>query len=228
MQLLVLTGKLREDEDFIERLRQEGAGICIKISEYGKKEGDPLLPDGRYDAVILYKWGLEPEILQKFGNLELPVFVAGYGYRENYYEEIMCLEAGIADYFGEDTPAPIVLLRIQRILDLLKRDTGSFHYYHDLIEKEDRMDYRWKGEYLGLTPTEYRLLHLLLTEGPGMVEKERLLALIWKKQDEKTENACEAMIRKLRGKLSETTVMIRNYYGKGYGIQFDDSTECKV
>lgn len=150
--------------------------------------------------------------------LFVPLLVMGR--EDTYYEELLCLQQGADDYQKRDTPEPIVLLRIWRLIELCGAGTqgrgvmekGGFL---DLPEREQIHYGRWD---LGLTGREYQVMHWLLQDISDLIPRKRLLSLIWEGEGTRESRALDTVMKQLRRKLAVTPWRIETCYGKGYRL----------
>ena len=75
-----------------------------------------------------------------------------------------------------------------------------------------------KGQDVGLTPTEYRLL-LLLASNPGLAQgREQLLRMVWGAEPDMQTRTVDVHIQRLRTKLGTAGDMIETVRGYGYRL----------
>jgi two-component system phosphate regulon response regulator PhoB len=75
-----------------------------------------------------------------------------------------------------------------------------------------------KGQDVGLTPTEYRLL-LLLASNPGLAQgREQLLRMVWGAEPDMQTRTVDVHIQRLRTKLGSAGDMIETVRGYGYRL----------
>lgn len=195
--------------------RVPGDGELSRMVEVLKRGGE-------YEGVLLClePGDVETELLPALRQVcELPLAVAGSSLENTYYEELWCLEQGADDYFSLSMPVPIMLVRMQRLIQLYRGRTEAVRYWRGLEESVEAEDYLWQGKPLELTRTEYQVLSLLLHGRGEIVTREKLLARIWQREGEQESCVLPAMIRKLRKKLSPTPLRIVSCYGKGYRLE---------
>lgn len=216
MRLLVCTNRSADDEGIRQRLQRENVTVVFSEDDC--------------DAVLVCLDGQEDmfEVLAEVCRRSAcPVIVLGYQEPVTDYEEVRCLEMGADDYVGAGTSVTVLILRIQRMIRLYAGVSGTFHYWRGFLELEDRQDYEWQGEALGLTGREYYLFRMLLHNKEQMVLSERMMEEIWQRQDGTGKDVLNTMIRKLRKKLAGIPFRIENCYGRGYALKYDNSN-CNV
>lgn len=181
------------------------------------------------DAILVCMDGQE-DMFEKLSEIRrdrgCPVVAAGYDRSSSYYEEIRCLEMGADDYVPAGTLAPVLILRLERLIRLYHGETGAFRYRQGLVELTEQNDFVWQGDRLELTGKEYLLFRRLLRENGQTVSTEELLQL-WSRGEAAGRDVLNTMIRKLRIKCKETPFQIVNCYGRGYALKYD-SRKCNV
>lgn len=231
MKLLMMAWESEWNDNFEAALEEQSVQLTREWpGDLRGKQGEMLFArwsgelaaDGEYDAVVLC-------LAQNEGLLEylpglrkacaLPVVVTGSAAENSYFEELNCLEQGADDYFRTSMSVPIMIVRIQRLIQLYHGMKEAASYQAGLAELPEQEDYAWGGCRLGLTGTEYRVLHLLLHSREGVVTREKLLARVWRGDDASNDWVLTAMVRKLRKKLAATPIRIVSSYGKGYCIR---------
>jgi DNA-binding response OmpR family regulator len=78
------------------------------------------------------------------------------------------------------------------------------------------------GESLDLTPTEFRLLHMLALERGRVVTRDELLQALWGRRHTYRDRTVDVFVRKLRDKLdrrSPRRTFIQTRYGVGYRFE---------
>lgn len=219
------------EEEFVQLTRERPVALQGEQGEkFFARMSVELTEDGKYDAVVLCLAQNE-ELLELLPELRkvcaLPVIVTGSNVENSYFEELNCLEQGADDYFHTSMSVPIMIVRIQRLIQLYHGMREAVSYQGGLAEMPEQADYLWEGGQLGLTGTEYRILHLLFHSREGIVAREKILAKVWKGDDERNDWVLTSMIRKLRKKLAPTQVRIVSCYGKGYCVRVGGKSEEK-
>src|SRR4051794_21808351 len=78
------------------------------------------------------------------------------------------------------------------------------------------------GESLELTPTEFRLLHMLALERGRVVTRDELLQALWGRRHTYRDRTVDVLVRKLREKIDRRTpdhTFIHTRYGVGYRFE---------
>ena len=215
MRLRLVMDQYAGDDGIANALRQEHVFVTEQ--------------EDAYDAVLICLNGQE----DMFGRLSefrddhaCPIVVNGYDRNRSYYEEIRCLEMGADDYVPAGTLAPVLILRLERLIRLYRGETGAFRYRQGLVELTKQKDFVWQGDCLELTGKEYRLFQRLLRENGQIVSTGELMQL-WCQGEAAGKDVLNTMIRKLRIKCKDTPFRIVNCYGRGYALKYD-SRKCNV
>lgn len=140
--------------------------------------------------------------------------------------QILALNAGADVVLPKKTPALSVLAQI-RALTRCYRRLCPFYRENRVIRQEELMlDDGRKTVYLGkdkidLTPTEYKILYLLM-ENPGKVfSNDQIYQNIWKMEPIGAENTVAVHIRHLREKIEpdpKNPHYIQVVWGQGYKV----------
>jgi two-component system KDP operon response regulator KdpE len=229
MKLLLVQGKCSEGDVFAEEFEQESVLLdVVKVrdntfSKKGVKRLASKAGQSGAEAVVLVMTG-EKKLIELLPllvtSLRLPVFVIGNEETGDCEEEIACLTMGAGDYVLPTTPVPVMIVRLQRLIQLYHGICQPFSYQKGLVEQSGRRDYLWQSTPLGLTGKEYEILHILLHSREDVVPKEELLQHVWHKEAAQDSFVLTTMIRKLRLKLKHVPVEIVNHYGRGYSCRW--------
>jgi DNA-binding response OmpR family regulator len=135
------------------------------------------------------------------------------------------LEEHAEDYMVKPFNPPELIARVRRVLARMDNYTYT-------LESTTRIDERLlinfplreatvEGELVSLTPTETKLLYILVRNGGRIVTTEFLLNRIWPMQDAK-EDRLHVHVHRLRGKIEQdpnNPVYILAERGVGYSFQ---------
>lgn len=131
-------------------------------------------------------------------------------------DELCGFDCGADDYVTK--PFSMPLLR-KRIAAVLKRN-GNNHVYSDGFLKIDFDNYTaYAGEKrISFTPTEYKLLQILIQNSGSVLTRRMLLEKLWdNKNNFVDEHALTVNINRIRGKIEEgNRRYIKTVYGIGY------------
>ncbi|MEF3305026.1 response regulator transcription factor [Paenibacillus sp. GYB003] len=138
-------------------------------------------------------------------------------------DKIVGLEMGADDYLTKPFSLRELSARIRSLLRRLNRsdNDGSGHVLRrgDLTIHEDRLQVFKGAEELHLTPTEFKLLHLLASKPGRVYSRMQLLQHAFVEEFIVDERTVDSHISKLRRKLeggSRSSDYIQTVYGFGY------------
>jgi DNA-binding response OmpR family regulator len=137
----------------------------------------------------------------------------------------------VDDYITRPFSIDNLLMRIQRVR---QRNGGSHSAARrraivgdlqlDHVERQVTIE----GRQVNLTPTEYRLLKMLMQSPDKAVHKAELVEAIWKNRFYNDENVLRVTMRRLRSKIEldpSRPAYLVTVYGKGYKLVHRDHSE---
>lgn len=134
-------------------------------------------------------------------------------------DKIMGLTIGADDYITKPFKMPILHRRIEAALRKGRRTKERGLYNDGYLNIDfDKMTAQKAGEPLSMTPTEYRILRLLIANADRVLTKGVLLEKIWDQGGNFVdEHAVAVNINRLRKKLEDSEhSYIKTLYGMGY------------
>src|SRR5262249_26521309 len=84
------------------------------------------------------------------------------------------------------------------------------------------------GQALALTPTEFRLLRLLVRGAPDVVSRRDLADAVWDAVDDSVVRSLDVHVRRLRAKLRAASGDIRLAVRRGFGYQLVDASAASA
>lgn len=151
-------------------------------------------------------------------NDALPVLILSG--REQPEEKVAGLDLGADDYLVK----PFSLNELQaRVRALLRRGHGvaaPVLAYRDLSFDPVARTATIRGHALSLSMHELSVLEVLMRRFGRVVSKEHLVEQIYTYDQEVSHNAIEVYVHRLRKKISDTGVMVRTLYGRGYVLDY--------
>lgn len=150
----------------------------------------------------------------------IPVPLLVIGGEDTYYEEIQCLQHGADDYQRRETPEPIVLLRLWRLMEIGQSEAQGRGILarRGFFELPEVCRIRYGQRDLKLTRREYEVLHWLLQDVSDIIPKRRILLAVWGQAEREESRALDTVMKQLRRKLSVTPWGIETCYGRGYRL----------
>lgn len=206
----LLAKGLREEQFEISLARD---GRCA-LEKSGETSFDVILLD-----VMLPKMdGLEVARQLRRREQETPVLMLTA--RDALPDIVSGLDAGADDYLTKPFSFVELLARIRALArrrDFRRRNVLEVA---DLVLDVNSLRAFRKGQEIHLSHTEYRLLELLTRNSSRVVSRQEILANIWGRGREVTENTLDAFVRLLRKKIDQDTEvkLIHTHRGFGYSV----------
>jgi two-component system, OmpR family, response regulator len=166
---------------------------------------DLVLPD-MDGLTILQRWRAE--------NVTMPVLVLTS--RGRWFERVEGLNLGADDYLVKPFRIAELVARISSIVRRSKGNASAQIQCHGLVvDLQNQTVATGDGE-IALGPLEWRVIALLAQNKGAFVSAQRLIDYIYGINSDKSANALEALIKRLRQKLPGD--LIRTRRGAGYMI----------
>jgi two-component system phosphate regulon response regulator PhoB len=134
-------------------------------------------------------------------------------------DKVLGLDAGADDYLTKPFSTQELMARLRA---LLRRsapervvETVSLG---DLTLDSGTHRITWQGQPLKVGPTEFKLLHYLMTHAERVHSRARLLDKVWGDQVVLEERTVDVHIKRLRESLGDAGVMVETVRGAGYRI----------
>jgi DNA-binding response OmpR family regulator len=190
----------------LARLRYEAIDVCVL---------DLMLPE-------LDGWDII-ETARKEG-IGTPIVVVSA--RGSEHDRVRTLELGADDYMVKPFSMEELVARVRAAARRGARPVLVER--GDAIEVDDlRIDPTVVQAFVGdesidLTPTEFRLLHMLASERGRVVTRDELLQALWGRRHTYRDRTVDVFVRKLREKLDRrapTHTFIQTRYGVGYRFE---------
>lgn len=215
MRILIVEDEKKLAHDLQENL--ELAGFVAETCMDGEKAwfmGDTE----EFDAVVL-DLGLPgidgTTVLRRWreNRREMPVIIlTSHG---NWTERVEGINAGADDYLTKPFQMEELLARLHAVLRRSNGRAVSHLTAGPIAIDELQARVTVDGRVVALSPLEYRVLNYLMFHSPKVVHTDELMEHVYGAGD-RDHNTLEALIRRLRKKLS--TDPIRNKRGFGYYI----------
>jgi DNA-binding response OmpR family regulator len=202
--------------------------------EAGRTAGEALagaLADGEVSLLLLCPGSGEAgqmellALLEELGNKKnKPILVRMRG--ESETERILTLNAGADDVLGGDCSLLVCLARIQALLRCYRRLLAGQKQSRrirmgGLEMDDDTKQVRVEGNRVNLTPTEYKILYLLM-EHPGRIwSNSQIYESIWQMSPIGADNTVAVHIRHIREKIEEnprSPRYLQVVWGQGYKV----------
>ncbi len=144
--------------------------------------------------------------------------------RDSTEDRVHGLTLGADDYMGKPFSLEELVARVRAVLRRTRRAEPELAVlrFADLELDEDAREVRRGSRRIELTPTEFNLLHYLLTNAGRVVSKAQILDHVWRYDFGGDASVVETYISYLRKKIDAgdgTTPLIQTVRGFGYAIR---------
>ncbi len=151
--------------------------------------------------------------------------------RSEEIDRLLGLELGADDYIVKPFSPREVVARVKAVLRRIRMQSeqpaaeapGAPPPLLDLDEESYIAKVR--GERLDLTPTEFRLLHVLASRHGRVFSRSQLLELVYEDASEVVDRVIDSHIKNLRRKIAKVlpdVEVIHSVYGVGYRFESDE------
>lgn len=130
--------------------------------------------------------------------------------------EITGLTDGANDYIAKPFSYPILIARIEALLRKTKKEKSSDIILGQLEFKRTSHKVLLRGEELELNNKEYQLLELLVSNHGIVMERGKILDMIWGYDYDGDDKTINTHIKMLRSKLGSYSSYIKTIKGTGY------------
>ena len=208
-----------EDERPIRLLLEKSLSLvghqCV-LAEDGE-EALEVLHEEKVDLIILDLMlpRLDGMAFMQIKEDDIPVIMVTA--KVNLSDKIAGLEIGADDYITK----PFEILEVIARVDALLRRTGKkseIFAIDDTVIELDRRIVKVDGEEIEITPQEFALLEVLITNQNIALSREKLLTLAWGYDYIGESRTVDVHIQKLRKKL-KLTDRIKTVYKMGYRFE---------
>jgi two-component system OmpR family response regulator len=143
--------------------------------------------------------------------------------RDSTEDRVHGLTLGADDYMGKPFSLEELVARVRAVLRRTRGDAEAPEVirYDDLELNEDAREVRRGDRVVELTPTEYNLLHYLLTNAGRVLSKAQILDHVWRYDFNGDSSVVETYISYLRKKIDrgDDVALIQTVRGFGYSIR---------
>jgi two-component system phosphate regulon response regulator PhoB/two-component system alkaline phosphatase synthesis response regulator PhoP len=191
-----------EAEPFYQFLAKEAPDLVIL---------DLMLPDVDGLQICRYLRGHE-----RFASVPIIMLTA----RTEEVDKIIGLELGADDYVVKPFSPRELVARVRAVLRRHSRHDEQPRriVVADVIIDVDRHEVQVKGQTVDLTPSEFKILHLLAMRQGRIQTRDQILDFLWGDEKSVVDRTVDVHIRHLREKLGKASHIIKNVRGAGYRI----------
>ena len=208
-----------EDDEIISKRIHEGMTLAGHkcLAAFDGDEALEMIGGNTFDLIILDVMlpGMSGfEVIKHVKNVPV-IFVTA---RDNEHDRIAGLDLGADDYIVKPFSMNELLARVRVVLRRTKRSEKFFPLEDLLIDFDAGKVYRGNRE-IKLTPKEFGILDVLITNRNSILTREQILNAVWSYQYEgETSRNIDVYIVQLRKKLGLKD-RIKAVYGVGYRLE---------
>ena len=216
-----------DDEENIRELLALGLryeGFEVEVGD-GGRAALAAVPKFRPDLIVLDV--MMPDLdgfdvcrrLQADGVRAPVIFLTA---RKSLEDRLTGLTIGADDYLTKPFSFEELLARVRIVLRRLGRAADASHRFNfaDLELDEDAHEVWRAGERIDLTPTEFNLLHFLLTNNGRVLSKQQILDNVWQYDFNGDASVVETYVYYLRKKIDAVQPpLIHTVRGVGYTLR---------
>ncbi|MFP4482325.1 MAG: response regulator [Thermovirgaceae bacterium] len=172
-------------------------------------------------------WEICRRLKEKEATRDIPVIMLTA--RRDERDVVAGLELGADDYLRKPFSMSELVARVRALLRRAAQSTtsGEKTSIGPLVLDHERESVTLRGEFLELSPTEYRLLETLARSAGRVLSREELLGKVWGYYAGDTRTV-DVHIWRLRRKIEtdpENPKMLHTLRGRGYRLQWEDEGE---
>lgn len=148
--------------------------------------------------------------------------------RDATVDKVEGLRLGVDDYVTKPFSIEELIERVKAVLRRAGNAGPGEHKltYHDLVLDEDTRDVWRAGRLVELTPTEYKLLHYLLSNARRVLTRDQILEAVWDYTFAGNASVLETYISYLRHKVDDVEPpLIHTVRGVGYSLRLPPGHE---
>lgn len=129
------------------------------------------------------------------------------------------LRNGADDYVSKPFDEEELIARIEAVLRRQKKDTGKI-LFHGLLLDQDSFLLQYSGTEITLTPKEFSLMSLFLTNQNKVFTREHLITSIWGYEVATDDRTIDSHVRNIREKLRKAGFPAENHLLTVWGVGY--------
>lgn len=222
MQILVVEDDLQLADMLSDVLSEDG--YTVAVAQNGEAAWEAICTE-TYHVVILDL--MLPKLdgislCQRLREQQIIVPILMLTARDTLADKIIGLDAGADDYLVKPFEMPELRARIRALLRRNNIVASSTLQWGHLALNQGTYDVTYANTSLHLTPKEFALLELLMTNGRRVLSRAGIIEHLWSIEEVPTEETVKSHIKGLRHKLREAGApddFIETVHGIGYRLQ---------
>ena len=221
MSILVIEDEKKLVDILKRALKRERYSVDVA---YDGEEGLEKALKGNYSLILLdimlpKKDGIAVCKELRASNVHTPIIMVT---ARGGIEDIVCgLDAGADDYMVKPIDMIELFARIRAVLRRPKNIESDIVKFADLIMDKKKHEVTRAGKVVTLTPKEYKLLDILLSNQGAAMNRRKLIDHAWGPDFKETNNELNVHIRYLRTKIDEgkNKALIHTMRGVGFVLK---------
>ncbi|MHC5861286.1 response regulator transcription factor [Nostoc sp.] len=222
VQLAEMLMEALTDRQYVVDIAQDGeeAWDCIKVLEYDLVVLDITLP--KLDGVSFCQ-RLRSHIAGRSSSRNSTIPVLMLTARDTLSDKITGLDAGADDYMVKPFEMPELMARVRA---LLRRNSAAVTFpdvgWGNLRLNSSTYEVIYADQLLQLTPKEFALLELMVSNGRRVLSRAGIIERIWSLDEPPSEETVKSHIKSLRNKLKNAGApddFIETVHGLGYRLK---------
>lgn len=198
----------------------KGERYSVEVAHTGK-EGLEKALKGNYSVILLDVMLPEMDgfaVCKALRNNQIHTPVIMITAKGDSAERVAGLDSGADDYLVKPFGLDELFARIRAVLRRGKTFDSQIAVVADITMDKKSHEVTRAGKVISLTPKEYKLLEILLSNQGEAVNRRRLIDKAWGPEFEETNNELNVHIRYLRKKIDENriTPLIQTIRGTGF------------
>jgi DNA-binding response OmpR family regulator len=217
VQLADMLTEALTNQQFVVDIANDGemAWHCLETLEYDLVILDVTLP--KINGLRLCH-KLRESNLQNNANTPVLMLTA----RDTSADKILGLDAGADVYMVKPFDMGELMAQVRALIRRGSKSNSSMLSWGALALNISTYEVTYEGEPLSLTPKEYQLLELLVSNGRRVLSRPGIIERLWSLDDPPSEEAVKSHIRSLRQKfrmIDAPDDLIETVHGLGYRLK---------
>ncbi len=210
--------RLVEDKFHVEYVTLGRNGLDMAVSQ-------------PFDVVIL-DWDLPDipgiEVCREIRSRKLSIPILMLTGKNTLSDKQKAFDTGADDYLTKPDQIRELTMRIKAVLRRPKVMEEPSIEFEGLVLETENTRVSFADKEIKLMPREFSLLSLLIRHPGHLFEGDAILSRLWMDNEEASNEALRASVKRLRKALTGSGVTVKTVYGQGYRLQKDvpsDSSE---